>query len=113
MFYNSFQVFFMCFFASVSDRFMFQVFHLPSDVYCNYCIWMFQIDRALYVSPHFLLHRLGVSSSQHQQGIAAPSPSFLDASDVRSNADPTWTRENSAGNDYRRGCPDASKPVLL
>jgi hypothetical protein len=65
---NGFQVFFRCFFKCF--RSMFQMFHLPSDVCCNCCIWMFQKQIGCYISPpRLLLHCLGVSSSRCRQGI--------------------------------------------
>ena len=38
--YNGFQVFLGVFFKCFKS--MFQVFQLPSDVFCNCCIWMFE-----------------------------------------------------------------------
>ena len=64
MVFKYFLVFFKCF------KSMFQVFYLPSNVCCNYCIQMFQKRIGCCISPpRLLLHRLDVSSSQHQQSI--------------------------------------------
>jgi hypothetical protein len=59
---------FRCFFFKCFKN-MFQVFHLPSDVCCNCCIWMFQKQIGCCISPpRLLLHHLGVSSSRRRQG---------------------------------------------
>ena len=62
---NGFHVFSGIF--SKCFRSMFQVFHLPLDVCCNCCIWMFQKQIGCCISPpRLLLHRLNVSSLQRR-----------------------------------------------
>jgi hypothetical protein len=93
-FSSVFRCFFKCF------RSMFQMFHLPSDVCCNCCIWMFQKQIGCYISPpRLLLHCLGVSSSRCRQGIHTtprrPGPSKSEAASFPScrsgGVGPAWS----------------------
>jgi hypothetical protein len=78
----------------------------------------FKSRSVLHLAPHFLLHRLGVSSSSWRWlGIRCPLPLFLDAGDVRDGMGPTWTRETAAGTGVRMprlsGRLDASQRDVL
>jgi hypothetical protein len=87
MFYNGFQIFFMCF-VSVSSAFrrILQLLYLDVS----------KVDRVLHLSSRFLLARLSVtSSSQCRLGIRRPLLLFLDAGDVWGSASPTWARETA------------------
>jgi hypothetical protein len=78
---------------------MFQVFHLPLDVYCKCCIWMFQVDRVLHLPPsspltaspwclHLLSSSAGHPNQRHRQ--ALPAPFLLDAGGATGNGCHEW-----------------------
>jgi hypothetical protein len=92
-------VFYKCF------RCMFQVFYLPSDVCCKYCIWMCsKVDRVLHLPPRLLLSRLGVSSSsRHWLGIRRFLPPFSMLVTFRARVDPMYNK-NFINNEIWKYC---------
>jgi hypothetical protein len=103
--YNGFQVFFRCFFKCFKS--MFQVFQLPSDVCCNWCIWMFQ-SRSVVASlvPTFcciVSPDADRASIQHRCRVLSNRRRRAPFSSCRSGgAGPTWSAKQSVA----RGRPN-------
>jgi hypothetical protein len=108
---------FSCVLASVLDA-CFKCFIYLQTYIAIVVSRCFKSRSVLHLAPHFLLPHLGVSSSSRRQlGIRCPLPLFLDASDVRDGASPTWMRETATGAGVwmlrLSGRLGASKPDVL
>jgi hypothetical protein len=108
MFYNGFQVFFMCFYKCF--KCIFQAFYLLLDVCCKYCIWMFK-SRSGVVS----LSSLSATSPRCLLLFSAPPLPFFS---ILVTFGAAWvphgrTKRRGIRTPHSSGHPSASKTNLL